>query len=40
MLMANSFLRGHPSAMTADQYYDAEAKRGVKTQTEKTLGPS
>ena len=38
--MANSFLRGHPSAMTADQYYDAEAKRGPKTQTEEALGLS
>ena len=38
--MGNSLLRGHPSAMTADQYYDAEAKRGVNTQTEEALGLS
>ena len=37
---AQGGLTSHPSAMTADQYYDAEAKRGVKTQTEEALGLS
>ena len=37
---AQGGLTGHPSAMTADQYYDAEAKRGVNTQTEEALGLS
>ena len=35
--MANSFLRGHPSAMTADQYYDAESKKNVSEQTDEVL---
>ena len=36
--MANNPLRSHPSAMTADQYYDAESKKNVSEQTDEVLG--
>jgi len=38
--MARSPFRSHPSAMTADQYYDAEAKKDVlNEQTDNMLAP-
>ena len=38
--MARSPMRGHPSAMPADDYYDMQARQDEDKQTEEALGLS